>query len=73
MNYSMIYPAHGPELEYCILSPIPCEWGGGAPYDINRFFAVQNYKSTADRAQLIRCPSPFPHPFFGGDFSAAVG
>lgn len=52
-----------PELEYCILSPIPCEWGGGAPDDINRFFAVQNYKSTADRAQLIRCPSPFPHPF----------
>lgn len=36
---------------------------GGGPYDINRFFAVQNYKSTADRAQLIRCPSLFPRPF----------
>lgn len=46
---------------YCLLYHASEE--GAGSYDINRFFAVQNYKSTADQAQLIRCPSPFPHPF----------
>lgn len=49
-----------PELEYCILSPIPCERGGGAVHMTLTDFSL--YKSTADRAQLIRCPSRFPHP-----------
>lgn len=59
-----------PELEYCILSPIPCEWGGGAPYDINRFFAVQINCRSGSANPLSKS---LPPPLFGVNFSDAVG